>query len=126
MIYTSYFGAIRNLPKNIIPISICGKAPDNWKGLQYKKLAPKYKFFMEWKKTHDNDFYIRHFNDEVLSSLDPSKVVEELYEMSGGKDIVLVCYEIPSDFCHRHLVAKWLSDHGYPCTEISIIQEECN
>ena len=36
MIYTSYFGAIRNLPKNIIPISICGKAPDNWKGLQYK------------------------------------------------------------------------------------------
>ena len=78
MIYTSYFGAIRNLPKNIIPISICGKAPDNWKGLQYKKLAPKYKFFMEWKKTHDNDFYVRHFNDEVLSSLAPSKVVEEL------------------------------------------------
>lgn len=36
MIYTSYFGKLKNLPKEIIPISICGKAPDWWTGLQYK------------------------------------------------------------------------------------------
>ena len=50
MIYTSYFAKLKSLPENIIPISICGKAPDWYKGLQYKKLAPKYDFFMEWKK----------------------------------------------------------------------------
>ena len=57
MLYTSYFAKLKSLPENIIPISICGKAPDWYKGLQYKKLAPKYDFFMEWKKNHDNDYY---------------------------------------------------------------------
>lgn len=48
MIYTSYFAKLKELEKhNIIPISICCKAPDWYKWLQYKKLAPKYGFFME-------------------------------------------------------------------------------
>lgn len=47
MIYTSYFAKLKSLPDNIVPISICGKTPDWYKGLQYKKLAPKYDFFCE-------------------------------------------------------------------------------
>lgn len=31
--------------------------------------------------------------------------------------IALVCYEKPSDFCHRHLVAQWLSQNGFKCKE---------
>ena len=50
MIYTSYFAKLKSLPDNIIPISICGKAPKGYNGLQYKKLAPKYDFFMKWKE----------------------------------------------------------------------------
>lgn len=106
MIYTTYFAKLKNLPTNIIPISICGKAPDWYKGLQYKKLAPKYQFFQEWKKNHDNDFYIEHFNIEVLNTLNADKVVEELYELSNKKDIALLCYEVPTEFCHRPLVAN--------------------
>lgn len=34
MIYTSYFAKLKKLPNNIIPISICGKAPEFYKGLQ--------------------------------------------------------------------------------------------
>lgn len=110
MIYTSYFAQLRNLPKNIVPISICGKAPDWYKGIQYKVLAPKYQFFMEWKKNKDNDYYIKHFQEEVLDGLDVYDVVDRLYELSEGKDIALICYEKPTDFCHRHLVADWLND----------------
>jgi hypothetical protein len=44
--YTSYFAQLKNLPENFIPISICGKAPEWYTGLQYKKFAPKYTFFM--------------------------------------------------------------------------------
>lgn len=58
MIYTSYFAKLKSLPENIIPISICGKTPDWYKGIQYKRLAPKYEFFMEWKKNHDNEYFI--------------------------------------------------------------------
>ena len=61
MIYTTYFDKLKSLPENIIPISICGKAPDWYKGLQYKKLAPKYYFFMKWKETQDNNYYIEHY-----------------------------------------------------------------
>ena len=50
MIYTSYFAKLDSLPNNIVPISICGKAPDWYKGLQYKKLAPKWNFFKIWKE----------------------------------------------------------------------------
>ena len=56
MIYTSYFAKLNKLPPNVVPISICGKAPAWYNGLQYKKLAPKYSFFSEWKKNGDNNY----------------------------------------------------------------------
>lgn len=123
MIYTSYFTKLKELENhNIIPISICGKAPDWYKGLQYKKLAPKYGFFMEWKKNHDNDYYIEHFKTEVLDKLDAADVILDfsrlIYSFNiGESDICLICYEKPSDFCHRHLVAEWLNQNGFKCEE---------
>lgn len=120
MIYTSYFAKLKKLENsNIIPISICGKAPDWYKGLQYKKLAPKYGFFIEWKKNHDNNYYIEHFQNEVLNYLEANTIVKELNNLvlNAEKDIALICYEKPSDFCHRHLVAKWLNQNGYKCEE---------
>ena len=123
MIYTSYFAKLKSLPDNIIPISICGKAPDWYKGLQYKKLAPKYDFFMEWKKTHDNDYYIKCFNEQILDKLNALTVMRDLVDLVNstenhtGKEIALICYEKPSDFCHRHLVADWLRKNGLQCEE---------
>lgn len=117
MIYTTYFAKLKKLPSNITPITICGKAPDWWTGLQYKKLAPKWSFFSVWKETHDNDYYIENFNKLVLDTLSAEQVINELRTMSPTEDIALVCYEKPGDFCHRHLVAKWLTDNGFTCEE---------
>lgn len=123
MIYTSYFGNLKSLPDNIIPISICGKAPDWYDGLQYKKLAPKYDFFMKWKENHDNEYYIQCFNDQVLYHLNPIQVYDDLHKLaeSCGKseyEICLICYERPDDFCHRHLVADWLNKNNIRCEEL--------
>ena len=117
MIYTSYFAKLKYLPKDIVPISICGKCPEWYKGIQYKVLAPKYKFFMEWKKNGDNDYYIEHFQKEVLDTLEVENVINRLYELSEGKDVCLLCYEKPNDFCHRHLVAEWLKENKIECEE---------
>lgn len=117
MIYTSYFAKLKKLPTNIIPIAICGKSPEWYKGLQYKVLAPRYWFFREWKKTHDNDFYIENFNKEILSLLDPHEIVKKLKQIANSDDIALICYEKPEDFCHRHLVAEWLNKYGYDVKE---------
>ena len=120
MIYTSYFAKLSKLPANITPIAICGKSPEWYKGIQYKKLAPKWSFFSVWKQTHDNEYYIKHFNEEVLNTLNVETVIKELYSLAGknqDNDIVLICYEKPGDFCHRHLVANWLTRNGYPVEE---------
>lgn len=132
MLYTTYFAKLKSLPSNIIPISICGKAPDWYNGLQYKKLAPKYDFFMEWKKNHNNNYYIKCFNEQVLNSLSVMKVINELqvkipieirekmtasFVADKSYHIALVCYEKPSDFCHRHLVAEWFNKNGFECKE---------
>lgn len=127
MIYTSCFSKLELLPENIVPISICGKAPDWYKGLQYKKLAPKYEFFMKWKENHDNDYYIKCFNEQVLSKLNATDVVLDFSRLSygfniGEDDICLMCYEEPSDFCHRHLVADWFNKNGFRCEEYKFIK----
>lgn len=116
-IYTTYFAKLKLLPKNIVPIAICGKSPDWYTGLQYKKLAPKYDFFMKWKETKDNEYYIRCFDKQVLQQLTVENVIQELHDMAGGDTIALVCYEKPGDFCHRHLVSEWLRKNGIKCEE---------
>lgn len=108
-IYTSYYANLRKIPDDIVRISIAGKAPAWYTGLQYKKVAPKTGFFLEWKKNKDNDYYIKHYNSEVLSMLVAQNVYDDLTKLSSNVDCVLLCYERPEDFCHRHLVADWLS-----------------
>ena len=117
MIYTSYFANIKKMPANIVPISICGRAPDGYHGLQYRKLAPKFWFFKKWKLDQDCDFYITQFRQEVLKPVRSDVVEQELYSLAKSQDIVLICYEKPTDFCHRHIVRQWLNDNGIKCEE---------
>jgi hypothetical protein len=143
-IYTTYFANLKKLPKEIVPVSICGKCPEGFKGAQYKKLAPKYDFFMEWKKNNDNDYYKKCFNEQVLSNLDAGNVYQDLHDIAenfvntlpdddirkqhqqlGFPYIVaLICYEEPNDFCHRHLVANWLTSNDIKCVEWEFYSRE--
>lgn len=118
MLYTTYFAKLKQLPGDIIPVSICSKAPNGYSGLQYKKLAPKWSFFSEWKKNHDNHYYVRCFNEEVLKPLDAESVLTELAAATNNSpNIALVCYERPESFCHRHLVANWFRENGIQIKE---------
>jgi hypothetical protein len=100
---TSYF-AKRIVHAN--PVSIAGKAPDWYKGRQYKKLAPLFWFFQKYKQDHDETFYTEQYLKEVLAQLNPQEVFEEL-----GSDATLLCWEKSGEFCHRRLVAKWLEEN---------------
>ena len=118
MIYTSYFAHLKNIPSTITPIAICMKSPDFCK-LEYKKLAPSWSIYKEWKLLEDDNLYTLRFYEERLKPLDPQQVVTDLYNLANNnKDIVLLCYEKPLKFCHRHLVADWLSHRGFPCKEL--------
>lgn len=114
-IYTGYLAKISYYIKNdLIPITICGKAPQWYNGIQYKKLAPSWDIYSKYKEgLYTTADYTQHFNDERLSLLKKENVVSELCKLSNDHNIVLLCYEKPGKFCHRHIVVKWLSDIQY-------------
>ena len=88
-VFTSYFGMKAKLEEaGILPVSIALWKPRWYEGLEYKKIAPK--AFM-LKGEYSQDEYIMFYQRFILD-----------------KDIALLCYEKPGDFCHGHLFAEWL------------------
>ena len=106
MIFTGYFGQLKKITgEGKIPISIARYNPPYYNGKAYKRLAPT----GDMLKMGEDD-YIRKFHT-ILRSLNPVSVREDLMSMAEGRDIVLLCYEGPWKFCHRHLVSQWLNKH---------------
>jgi uncharacterized protein YeaO (DUF488 family) len=108
---------MNKLPSYLVPVSIAGKTPDFYKGYEYKKLAPKWNFFKVWKETHDNEYYIKHYQEEVIDKLVFKEVLTDLLILTNSYDLCLLCYEKSGDFCHRHLVADWFTKNGVKCEE---------
>jgi len=135
MIYTSYFSNVKYIAgkkPDLVFVSIAGKTPDWFNDSilevhKFKDLMPKYEWWKIWhEKFKDNyeseeskRWYEEKYIETVLSKLSPNDVQFKLYEVSKRKDVVLLCYETPEKFCHRHLVAKWFSENGILCREIS-------
>jgi hypothetical protein len=98
--------------KGVIPkregVSISLYPPSGWKGEEYAKLAPSKVLLNDYKnrKLGVPD-YCRIYREETLAPLDPELVIQDLQQMRS--EIVMLCYEPPGDFCHRMIVADWLS-----------------
>ena len=120
MIYTGYWSKLKEYEQyGLIPVGISGKIPDGFNGARYQQLAPKYSWWKQWHEEHkSNDWFVEKYNETVLSQLNPDKVINDLNKI--GKNIILLCYEIPEKFCHRHLAADWLNKN----TNANIIEYE--
>lgn len=120
-IFTSYFGIANKFPSNFTLVSIALKTPPWFKGEIYQPLTPSKSILSQWKQTQNQAIYTERYTNEILNNLDFNKVLQDLSEISSENDnVVLLCYEKSGDPCHRHIVAKWLREHGVNCTEISI------
>ena len=75
----------------------------------YSLLAPNWKTIMSYKSSLCQETYIKEYYESVLNRLNPREVIQDLSKY--GKVVTLLCYEKPNEFCHRHIVAKWLSHH---------------
>ena len=102
-LYTSHFNSTDWDKENAV--SIAGKSPEWYFGAEYKKLAPKFWFFEKYKRDGDKEFYTEQYYKEVLDKLDPEEVYNDL-----GQNAVILCWEKPGEFCHRHIVAEWLAN----------------
>lgn len=96
---TSYFAVASKNP-NAVAISI--RKPPFFHGRHYPKLAPTESILNSYQRKKDIKRYEEQYRKQILSKLEPKEVYEEL-----GEDAVLVCWEGPKKFCHRHIVAKW-------------------
>lgn len=128
--FTSYYGKIKAFdPEKYALISISGKPPVYWTGEKYRKLAPSWSIWNDWHNSREaakkappeqrdelrrtaDELYTARFKKEILGKLNPMDVLNDIKLLSNGKIPVLMCYEESFEFCHRHLVAKWLNDYS--------------
>lgn len=84
----------------------------------YKTLAPPIDL-VERTKYHNVSLedYTKEYKERVLDRLSPQQVVSDLLFISNDRPIILVCYEAPEAFCHRHIIAEWLSSYC-SCNEL--------
>lgn len=112
--FTSYFAKV---PLIEYPLSIARINPEWYDKPSYPKLAPSKELLLDFKygaHKADTEFYTAEFL-KYLETLDFKEVMQELSGIYGSDAIdrlTLLCYEKPSEFCHRHLVANWLRNHG--------------
>src|SRR5271166_5340163 len=88
------------------PNGVCISIKPIWwfKGRCYYPLAPTWEIVTGVKSGKiDEKEYTKQYL-KILAKLDPQKVVEDL-----GDGAIMLCYESPKDFCHRHIVACWLN-----------------
>jgi len=124
-IKTSYFGNLKNIHNGI---SIALYPPDWYKGFRYYKLAPPKNLFDRIKGISHPDIdliedYLSDYKKEVLGKLDPNTVYLELSHYHRCDDFTLLCFEKDDTYCHRKVVAEWLTENGYPCEEFNGTQE---
>jgi Protein of unknown function, DUF488 len=72
----------------------------------FKRLAPG-----KWFNSVNRPEYERLYNLEILGQLDPQEVLDQLIELGGGAEPILLCWEKPpfsvNNWCHRRMVADW-------------------
>lgn len=122
-IYTSYYANVRNLIKNnMIPVAISVGIPKYFHGDSIPYLAPTRAML----KMNDSE-YIKHYQ-KILDKVDLDRLRDDLlfiYKSRGEKDIALLCYEKPGEFCHRRLFAEWLKEKtGYEVKEYGYTEKK--
>jgi hypothetical protein len=103
---TSYFFSDKlNIYEDLV--SIAGQTPEEFRKKfsyrVYKDLIPPKQLVLDYKSKKISIQEYTRIYKEQLNKLDPFKVYEDL------KGSIILCWEKPGSFCHRRLVADWVS-----------------
>lgn len=118
-LYTGYFKELNKyIEEGLLPVSISRFSPDGYSGDELKGLAPSEDLLKRYKA---NQIGSSGYKEEYLAYLaskegmraifkDLSKDIYQKALDGGYKGVVLMCYEKPDEFCHRHLLADYLKE----------------
>lgn len=105
-IYTSYY-TNKSIPKNFIKVAISSKVFEQFQkdiSIFEKDLSPSWSIFKEYTDKKDEKLYVKRFKEEILSKINLKEKID--FWKTKGENIVLLCYEKPNEFCHRHIIAE--------------------
>lgn len=120
MFFTSYFGNLRNInTENFKLVSIAVFQPfEDPKIHKDEMLVPSQNTFMLFKKGGITEKeYTEHYVKQ-LETFWPFLEPRLKSAKESETDVVFLCYE-KDGFCHRHILAKFLTDRGYDCEELT-------
>ena len=111
---TSYFANIPFIDTDIyLPVSISVYAPDWYSGIEFHQLSPTESILKRYKRGLITvEQYTNEFNEQVLAKYNPDVLYAKLVGIKKNREPILLCYEKPNQFCHRHLVAAWFNQSG--------------
>lgn len=104
MICTSYYAKAKNFDPGEYAMIVISRYPPKWwnRGQSMMELAPTGAMLKMSTERYLVEFY------RILANLKAEAIRKRIEDLAHGKNAVLLCYEKPPDFCHRHLVADWL------------------
>lgn len=112
---TSYFADKRLDREKHFLIQVSNSAPMNlMPDIKWDEVVPDWKDTVSPYKTHvigEEEYrkrYIRQLNTRKQSIKHSLSII---LSKAGGKEPVLICYESPGAFCHRHILADWLMEN---------------
>ena len=109
MIYTGYYGGLTCIVGDITKVQVSNSAPVPV-DIKFEKAIPNWTFIVKpykdgliTKEEYEQRYTLQldKFRENILG------VIEHFN--STDKDYILLCYEKPGDFCHRHILADYIN-----------------
>ena len=111
-IFTSNFAKAKSLDNSkYLVVAISRYVPKGYSGVRELRFAPSRRLLMSYKKGLSSELYTKAFFNELIDKENVYSVFKDLASLSHGRDIVLCCYEKAGDFCHRRLIADFVSSN---------------
>ena len=112
MIYTGYYSKIKEYADlGLTLLSISRTKPEFAKScIDIPQLFPSDKILWDHKKGKIDDMeYTSKYLDQ-LNELGVDRIIKMIQIF--GDDVVLLCWESPEKFCHRHILADYINKNS--------------
>lgn len=120
MIYTSYFGNLKNIDRSKYKVvTICNSKPsflrkdtliEDW-GI----LGPRLSLLYDYKNNRvDENEYTQIYTDYILDNWEE---FDNKFKFKNLDNVIMLCYERPENFCHRHILRNILNSMNILCEE---------
>jgi uncharacterized protein YeaO (DUF488 family) len=118
MIYTSYYANHRKWAEHLLTEYQISNTKPKWWSFDIAKideLIPPWALVDGYKKGTVTE---KQFETAYTEQLNASGINSQyLSKLLVTEDILLLCWEKPGQFCHRHILREWLNSNNCKCEE---------